>query len=693
MLSQEWILVFLITGSVTAIVPVPVHHMTDELLRSSPDTIIRKQRSLDTNPQGYYNDLRSFKYHGGEGERKLDREYQGEREMGEEDEEIEFLPSETGQLETVGNGFQLNNKLLERALIDYLESIPQQEEQVPSLFRERERSSSRKRDFNSDRLNIDNKELTKLLLEELQDGSPYNLADLDDEGYVDVRQMLYDRYRGDRGNKIYDRNSGPMSWGALFNKESTIRGQGRISDENEFNDREQDPNLLYLSMEEQKNMNGGYPTERSMRTYRNTAKRYFVAKRSPKAMPTKKEITDPKVAQDLGALFGTQSVNNQNHTHNYKNHDHEHNHDLDHDHNHDHEHDHEHDHRDQHKHENTSEAPKVMLPSKGQKENVTKLNKSKSIEVRKKSVDWSQYFGIDKRRKKAALMAGQGTQNQDDEWMLQRYYENMVENLRPNERDYEKETNEGKDKLNQLDSRQKNIKDLILEEAMRYGNSEDDIDMQKVKDKVMARMAAAYSFEKMRKALNDLRNNVAARIEAQKAIYAQNNQSSNFRENSNIPKTKDKRINNLIETEGMEENRACPELKMIEKRCRVVDTLGGDELQILYLPCVMLQICKACVQNDLEEECLGNYAMEAGKICDAQEIREGPKSREACASTALVLSQLQIPTAISDQCRLDGNNSCLRRYHYRYWHRYLNYPYSGRRLHIGYDTISSQQSD
>lgn len=95
MLSQEWILVFLITGSATAMMPVPiVHHMADELLRSAPDTVIRKQRSLDTNPQGYYNDLRSFKYHGGEGERKLDREYQGEREMGE-DEEIEFLPSGT----------------------------------------------------------------------------------------------------------------------------------------------------------------------------------------------------------------------------------------------------------------------------------------------------------------------------------------------------------------------------------------------------------------------------------------------------------------------------------------------------------------------------------------------------------------------------------------------------------------------
>lgn len=94
---------------------------------------------------------------------------------------------------------------------------------------------------------------------------------------------------------ICSRNSGPMSWGALLNKESAIRGQGRISEENEFNDREQDPNLLYLSMDEQRNVNGGYPAERSMRTYRNTAKRYFVAKRSPKAMPAKKEITDPKV--------------------------------------------------------------------------------------------------------------------------------------------------------------------------------------------------------------------------------------------------------------------------------------------------------------------------------------------------------------------------------------------------------------
>lgn len=47
----------------------------------------------------------------------------------------------------------------------------------------------------------------------------------------------------------------------------------------------------------------------------------------------------------------------------------------------------------------------------------------------------------------------------------------------------------------------------------------------------MARMAAAYSLQKMRKALNELRNNVAAQKEAER--MQENNQTSNFRENSN----------------------------------------------------------------------------------------------------------------------------------------------------------------
>lgn len=94
---------------------------------------------------------------------------------------------------------------------------------------------------------------------------------------------------------VSNRNSGPMSWGALLSKESASRGQSREPDENVFGDREQDPNLLYLSMGERRNVNGGYPVGHPLRTYRNMAKRYPVAKRSPKPISTKKQITDPKV--------------------------------------------------------------------------------------------------------------------------------------------------------------------------------------------------------------------------------------------------------------------------------------------------------------------------------------------------------------------------------------------------------------
>ncbi|CAK9828597.1 hypothetical protein ANTRET_LOCUS6098 [Anthophora retusa] len=679
MIPQEWLPVLLLVGS-TAVVAALPPQATDESLKSVLDAISRKQRSLDTNSQEYYNDLRSFKYHGGESERKFDRDRQGDREIDEGDEEIEFLPNDNGQLETVGNGFQdLNNKLLERALIDYLENIPQQEEPVTSLFRERERSSSRKRGSGSDRLNVDNKDLAKLFVEALQDRLPPNLGDVEDDGYVDDRQMLYDRYRGDRTNKPYE-NTGQMSWGELLNKESMVRGgQGRETNENDITDREQDPNVLCLSLGKRRTVNDGYPMGQSTKIYKIMSKRFPVTKRSPKSMAAKKQATDPKVAQDLGVLFGTQSTDNkENYTHN-----HNHEHDVSHD------HEHNHDHGDQHKHESSSEAPKMTPPPKGQKENATKQDKSKTIELRKKSVGWSQYFGIDRRRKKATLMAGQGTQNQDDEWMLQRYYENMAENLRANDREYEKEPTESKDKLDQQDIEQRIIKDMIIEEALKNADTEGSIDLQKVKDKVMTRMAAAYSFELM-KALNDLRNNVAVRMKAQKTVHPQSNQTSNFRENSNTPRIKDKRTNNLIETDGMEENRAaCPELEAIEKRCKTADSLAGDESQILYMPCVMLQICKACVQDDLE--CLGNYVMEAEKICNAQELR-GQKGRESCDSATVILSRLQPPAAVSVQCRLDGNESCLRHYHYRYLHRYFRYPYGGRQNNV-YDMMDTQQSD
>lgn len=51
----------------------------------------------------------------------------------------------------------------------------------------------------------------------------------------------------------------------------------------------------------------------------------------------------------------------------------------------------------------------------------------------------------------------------------------MAENLKPKDDEIER-----KDKLEQVDTKLKYIKDLIIDEAMKYAASEDEVDLQKV---------------------------------------------------------------------------------------------------------------------------------------------------------------------------------------------------------------------
>lgn len=53
--------------------------------------------------------------------------------------------------------------------------------------------------------------------------------------------------------------------------------------------------------------------------------------------------------------------------------------------------------------------------------------------------------------------------------------QNMAENLKPKD-----DENEHKEKLEQMDSKLKYIKDMIIEEALRYANLEDEADLEKV---------------------------------------------------------------------------------------------------------------------------------------------------------------------------------------------------------------------
>nr|XP_031849266.1 uncharacterized protein LOC116434742 [Nomia melanderi] len=475
MLRQEWLLILLIAGAATAMILVS-REKKEESLTGALDAITRKQRSLDAASQDYYNDLRPYKYHDGDTDRKFDREQHLEREIDPEDEQIEFLPNEAGQLETVGNGYQdLNNKLRERAIIDYLESVLQREEPVTSPFRERERGVGRKRGNGPDLdIDIGNKKLAKLLLEG-GGGFPYDLGDADEQGYMDGRQPLYDRYRANSENEKDFANAGPMSWGELLNKESLARGQNVEMNENELADRDQAPNLLYLSfLAERKAMNGGNPNGHDYRTYRNMAKRYPVAKRSPQPLPSKKQVTDPKVAQE---------------------------------------------------------------------------------------------------RKKASFMPGQGTQNQDDEWMLQHYFENVGENLQGNDEDYRKE------KLNQMIADPNHLKNM--DNLFRKV-------LQKVTRKAMAYLIAAAAQISLE---NTDRKDLKEKLKDCLAGRTQPNQTFNFWEE----------INPTKENEDVYWDPSCSEMEKFAplKVCRtMVAKLNREDAQKFYQSCVMWLTVNYCTRTD-----------------------------------------------------------------------------------------------
>lgn len=106
---------------------------------------------------------------------------------------------------------------------------------------------------------------------------------------------------------------------------------------------------------------------------------------------------------------------------------------------------------------------------------VKKQGNSKSRQ--KKSVDWSQYFGLDRKKKSSRV----------------------EEELTP-------------EKIDKMDKKLQLIEDAVLSETVKYTGSQTDVtsiaDLRRIKENVMSNLAIAYSLEKMRQALNTLRQSI-----------------------------------------------------------------------------------------------------------------------------------------------------------------------------------------
>ncbi|XP_055379432.1 trichohyalin [Condylostylus longicornis] len=121
---------------------------------------------------------------------------------------------------------------------------------------------------------------------------------------------------------------------------------------------------------------------------------------------------------------------------------------------------------------------------------------------KKKSIDWSNYFGLDRRKKSIFPL-------KKSKKMVPLKKRSPIDLLADEKR---RKRNFSEEKLDQMDSKLKSIEDLIIDETIKYTGAHEGIrDPEKIrelKDHVLSRLATAYNLEKMRRALEKLRESV-----------------------------------------------------------------------------------------------------------------------------------------------------------------------------------------
>lgn len=160
----------------------------------------------------------------------------------------------------------------------------------------------------------------------------------------------------------------------------------------------------------------------------------------------------------------------------------------------------------------------------GQKEESSVDSQHKQLEISKKSVDWSDYFGIDKRHKKS--------KTEDDGWLLDQYlkaYSISAKTIKNSEGESKPDHSHfeiDKKSSDDIDAKLRAMEDMILDQTVKFTGAHegmtDSEEIQAVKDRVIDQLAAAYSLEKMRKALNEFKTSMAAQKSSEPTHTATN---------------------------------------------------------------------------------------------------------------------------------------------------------------------------
>ncbi|XP_017049849.1 uncharacterized protein LOC108093958 isoform X2 [Drosophila ficusphila] len=291
----------------------------------------------------------------------------------------------------------------------------------------------------------------------------------------------------------------------------------------------------------------------------------------------------------------------------------------------------------------------------------------------KKSIDWSQYFGLDRKKKSA----------QKNEEFKKRSETDSSGNNDDNDEDESPEEEKKKrdldvEKLDSMDRKLQSIEDFIIDETIKYTGAHEGLnskeDIRRIKDHVLSRLATAYSLEKMRRALDKLRRSVendnhlmrnAIEPESEENALDSNywqakksvkkDQAEDLAEDEKPPKDMEKKkrsgyLRYPEQPNTMEEalslgsapyetlndaylgnknyivgSNQCPIIESMAERCRGVDLISGDINQELLPLCGVHQICYLCGASQVA--CDYQYLAEADGVCgDSHECQSAARS-------------------------------------------------------------------
>ncbi|KAL3289349.1 hypothetical protein HHI36_022786 [Cryptolaemus montrouzieri] len=281
-----------------------------------------------------------------------------------------------------------------------------------------------------------------------------------------------------------------------------------------------------------------------------------------------------------------------------------------------------------------------------------KASSEKPIQISKKSIDWSDYFGLDRRKKNSDAF--------DREWLIDRYHKAIdaskknadysLHSFHDHDDKSHKVKNYSSDlKLENMDRKLKDIEDEIVDDALKYTGANEGVtdpkSIQEVEDGIISRLSKAYSVEKMRRALGEYKklvDNERKKLEREGETlddpFSEDKRISVPRKQA-VDSNKDERSedNHIKCTQDSEdcdeENYKTPievieqmnyevgDCPKIQRACSQVEPLLGKFGKIFEEACNIHQMCLLCGSNNwypANRQCNLLYLSKVFDLCEGK---------------------------------------------------------------------------